>query len=475
MTQTAQDLKDLALDSAGIGIFTVDAECRVTWWNAAAERITGRSSGEMIGRRCCDLERTDCLSGDIDKDGRCSLFHGADTHSAECLVERPDGRSVRVLRTARLLRDDGGGVLGAVETITDLSPLAPENRRPIDLPRILDENSPVPGMIGESEAMQQTYRMIRFAADSESTVLITGESGTGKEMAARAIHRLGKRSEGPFVAVNCSALPESLLESELFGHVRGAFTGAVANKVGRIELAAEGTIFLDEIGDISPLIQLKLLRFLQDQEYQRVGESASRKARVRVITATNRDLYSLVRKGEFREDLFFRLKVFPINIPPLRERKSDIPALLNHFIGRFNRKTGKNLLRVHPEAMRLMLDYCWPGNVRELEHAVEYAFVLCQTEELSPYELPQEFLLMEYRRQFCPQGETVAPEGNSAKSVPGSTGERSEHLKLSERDRLLSTLRRTGWNRTEAARLLGVSRVTIWKRMKKLGINPAEN
>ena len=403
MSQIIDDLKVLALENVGVGIFTVDQGCRITWWNAGAERITGRAAEEMIGRRCCDLECASCFSGEMDKDGQCSLFHGSDTHTAECLIERPDGRSVRILRSARLLRDSEGELLGAVETITDLSALAQQTS--IELPRLLDESSPVPGMIGAGETMQQTYRLIRFAADSESTVLITGESGTGKEMAARAIHRLSKRSEGPFVAVNCSALPESLLESELFGHVRGAFTGAVANKVGRIELASGGTIFLDEIGDISPLIQLKLLRFLQDQEYQRVGESNSRQADVRVITATNKDLFQLTRKGEFREDLFFRLKVFPVNIPPLRDRKSDIPALLNHFIQRFNRKTGKNILKVHPEAMRLLLDYCWPGNVRELEHAVEYAFVLCQSEELSPYELPQEFLLMEYRRQYCPQGE----------------------------------------------------------------------
>lgn len=465
-------LSSLALDNAAVGIFVVDPDCRIIYWNSAAEAITGRSSEEMLGRRCCDLECATCGIANTEEDGRCALFKDQAVLSLECRIERQDGRNVKVLRTARLIRDSKGQALGAVETLTDLSILEQDATAKPDLPRILDESSPVPGMIGVSEAMQQAYRLMRFAADSESSVLLTGESGTGKEVAARAIHRLSKRSAGPFVAVNCSALPESLLESELFGHVRGAFTGAVSNKTGRIELAAGGIVFLDEIGDISPLIQLKLLRFLQDQEYQRVGESSTRKADVRVITATHRDLYQLVRKGEFREDLFFRLKVFPIHIPPLRERKSDIPALLDHFIQRFNNKTGKKVRRMHPDAMRILLDYCWPGNVRELEHAVEYAFVLCQGEEIGTFELPQELLLVEFRRQFCPQSQIGA---HLPGYPPAPVKAASWNNGADERQTVLDLLTRTGWNRSETARLLGISRVTLWKKMKKLGLASQEN
>jgi len=471
MSELSSRTLRLALENAATGIFVVDPDCRIRFWNRAAEAITGRTAEQMSGHRCCDLEHSDCGMGQPGDNGHCSLFKDRSPVSQECRIERPDGRSVRVLRTASPLYDPEGKLLGAVETLTELS--APEHSlAPApELPRILDEGSPVPGMLGGSEVMKQAYRLMRFAADSESSVLLTGESGTGKELAARAIHRLSKRSEGPFVAVNCSALPESLLESELFGHVRGAFTGAVANKVGRIELASGGVIFLDEIGDISPLIQLKLLRFLQEREYQRVGESTTRKADVRVITATHRDLYQMVRRGEFREDLFFRLKVFPINLPPLRERKGDIPSLLEHFVLTFNRRTGKHVRRVHPEALRLLLDYCWPGNVRELEHAVEYAFVLCQGEEIGTFELPQELLRAEFRRQFCQQSQTgsLNPDWPEADSViqPATNG-------ADQRQVLLGVLNRTGWNRNEAARLLGVSRVTLWKRMKKLGLTGSE-
>ena len=461
---------ELLLQSVGCGIFTVDTNYRITSWNRAAEEITGRASSQMIGRKCSEVLCGDCFNiPGCNSQDKCEFFERGLIDDTECIILRPDGTSVRVLKNAGVLYDSDGGVAGAVESLTDISTLkAPVS--PGETPEKKEGNvSPIPGMIGTSEPMLQIYRLIRFAADSESTVLISGESGTGKEMAARAIHDLSKRDNGPFVAVNCSALPESLLESELFGHVRGAFTGAVSNKVGRFELAKHGTIFLDEIGDISPLIQLKLLRVLQDHQYQRVGESNSIKADVRVITATNRDLFQLVRNGEFREDLFFRLKVFPIVLPPLRERKNDIPALLDYFIESFNRKTGKRIERIHPEAMKLLLDYCWIGNVRELEHAIEYAFVLCKGPEIGPFELPQEILRADFHSRVCPPetgGSGIA--GIPALSSPSFPDVRhSEHL---QRDQLLQVLEQTGWNQSAAARLLGVSRVTVWNRMKKLGI-----
>jgi two-component system response regulator HydG len=462
------EMLELLLENIECGVFTVDTQRRITSWNSAAERITGFKSEEMIGRHCRDLNSLNCFSDcDADKDD-CPVFRDGELKMRECVFSRPDGTTVRVLKNARLVYGRHGRLLGAVESLTDISALS-SRPAPIFQPASEEEEArPVPGMIGASDQMREVYRLIRFAADSESTVLVTGESGTGKELVARAIHNLSRREKESFVAVHCSALPESLLESELFGHVKGAFSGAIADKVGRFELADKGTIFLDEIGDISPLIQLKLLRVLQNQEYQRVGESLTRRADVRVIAATNKDLLAEVRKGEFREDLFFRLKVFPISLPPLRERQSDITELVHHFVAGFNRKTGKNIKSIHHDAMKLLLDYCWPGNVRELEHAIEYAFVLCQKEEIGPFELPQEILRVEFRKQFCPPGEQNI-------GLAAALSSDSALLRVGPRARptqaeLLGVLEQAGWNQSAAARLLGVSRVTVWNWMKKAGI-----
>ncbi|HUU28543.1 MAG TPA: sigma 54-interacting transcriptional regulator [archaeon] len=463
--ELSRQMLALLVDSLDCGIFTVDTEQRITSWNRAAEKITGFRSSEMIGRKCSDIKCLNCIKcGDYS----CSLFRDGEIKKVECVIERPDGRPVRVLKSGRLIYSAEGKLLGGVESFSAIAALKSDLSVGIGSEAGDDETLPVPGMIGSSQAMRQVYRLVRFASLSESTVLITGESGTGKELVAHAVHTLSSRSEGPFVAVNCSALPESLLESELFGHVKGAFSGAVSNKVGRFEITRGGTIFLDEIGDISPLIQLKLLRVLQNQEYQRVGESITRKADVRVITATNKDLFQEVRKGTFREDLFFRLKVFPIHLPPLRERKEDVPGLVEHFIRIFNRKTGKKISRVHQEAMKLLYEYCYPGNVRELEHAIEYAFVLCQGEEIGPFELPQEILRVEYRKQFCPPNQLTGQPGLSPAVAPILPG-RGRWARPG-REELLQVLNRTGWNQTQAARVLGVSRVTVWSWMKKMGL-----
>ncbi len=280
---------------------------------------------------------------------------------------------------------------------------------------------------------------------------IQGESGTGKELVAGAIHFNGARAGRPLVAVNCSALSESLLESELFGHARGAFTGAVRDRMGRFEEAHGGTIFLDEIGEISPYIQVKLLRVLQEKEIQRVGESKSRKIDIRIIAATNSDLYSLVKGGKFREDLYYRLKVFPITVSPLRDRKEDLPLLISHFVQVQNRKTGKHIKGVSPTAMRIMLDYSWPGNVRELENAVEHAFVLCEKDEIHNLDLPVEIRQTEYPPNRIP---AVFAMGSPAR--PKIMRETS-----------LELLVECGWNKAEVARRLGLSRTAVWKYMGK--------
>ncbi len=465
----SDSLLELIHQNVECGIFAVDADCRVIYWNAAAERITGRTATEMIGNDCCDMHCMDCVNHEKQNIDTCSLLkNGAETKAIECVLRRPDGTMVRVLKSAKGLRDEAGKIIGAVESLIDISSIKPDLTAYRGSSAQHEETAPVPGMIGQGVEISEVYRLIRFAADSESTVLITGESGTGKELVARAVHQLGRRSAGPLVAVNCSALPETLLESELFGHVRGAFSGAIRDKVGRFELAGGGTIFLDEIGDISPLIQLKLLRVLQNQEYQRVGESATSTADVRVIAATNKNLLDAVRRGEFREDLFFRLKVFPIALPPLRDRKGDINELVRFFIERFNQKTGKHVQHIDPEAMKLLMDYCWPGNIRELEHAIEYAFVLCQGQEITPFMLPQEILRVEFRKQYCPQGQhgSLAGQLTASDSAPLLPATRSRP----GREELLSALESGGWNQSATARFFGVSRVTVWNWINKYGI-----
>jgi len=364
-----------------------------------------------------------------------------------------DGHEILVIKNASVVRDEDGKIIGIVETVTDLTELDNARRRAEDATRQLQKMHHLGNIIGKSSNMQQVYAAIKAAASSTATILIQGESGTGKELVAGAIHYNSKLSKKPLVTVNCSALSESLLESELFGHVEGAFTGAIRDRMGRFEEANNGTIFLDEIGELSPFIQVKLLRVIQEREIERVGDSKRRKVDIRIIAATNKDTYDLVRKGVFREDLYYRLKVFPIHIPPLRERKEDIPLLIDHFIHTHNLKTGKDIRSVSREAMRIIMDYHWPGNVRELENAVEHAFVLCNRDQIDLSDLPVEIRELGYHP--IPPSTGPAPRGK-ARPRP----------ELS-RDRLLEQLDACHWNKAEVARRVGLSRTAIWKYMKK--------
>lgn len=309
--------------------------------------------------------------------------------------------------------------------------------------------------------MQIVFTAIKAASASNATILIQGESGTGKELVANAIHYNSERKNNPLIIVNCSALSENLLESELFGHVKGAFTGAIKDRIGRFEEAEGGTIFLDEIGEISPYIQVKLLRVLQEREVERVGESKTRKIDIRIITATNSNLLERVKSGEFREDLYYRLKVFPINVPVLRERKDDIPSLTQHFLILYNKSTAKNIRRVSHQAMQVMLDYHWPGNVRELENAIEHAFVLCDGEEIDVFDLPVELRKTEY--QHIPM-QQPAPNIHSPRKP----------IKFN-REELLQLLDECDWNKAEVARRIGLSRTAVWKYMKKWDIPLQKN
>ncbi len=411
-----------------------------------------------MAQPCRFLGFSTCLGikgdGDIK---RCAAFKGDPCGAVECFVRHKTGRDIPVIKNAIPVRDIANQVIGVIEAITDLSELETARTKVEEAARRLGERHQLDKIIGKSAEIQSVFTAILAAASSSSTVMIQGESGTGKELVAGAIHYQSPVAQGPFVIVNCSALPENLLESELFGHVKGAFTGALSDRIGRMEEADGGTLFLDEIGELTPLVQVKLLRVLQEKTIERIGESRKRQLDVRIITATHRDLYSLVRQGHFREDLYYRLKVFPIHIPPLRARKTDIPLLIKHFIDRQNLATGKQICRVAPSAMQNLLDYDWPGNVRELENAVEHAFVLCQSRTIALNHLPLEIREPGYRTtRSIPRNES------RGSSVSGEKG----HPKLNRKD-LINTLHDCNWNKAEAARRLGVSRTAVWKRMKQ--------
>jgi two-component system response regulator HydG len=418
-------------------IVTVDEELRVVELNRAAEKICGITRG-AIGKIFNSLEvgcRRNCLDAfveTIDKKKPVEMFH------IECHHKNRAGHVVS-LSTSPLL-DHQGLFSGAVIVIRD-------ETRLFDLERDLKERRQFHNIIGTSEKMQEIYSLIESLADVQTTVLITGESGTGKELAAEALHYKGIRSHKPLVKVNCSALSESLLESELFGHVKGAFTGAVKDKVGRFQRADKGTIFLDEIGDISHRIQLRLLRVLQDMEFERVGDSTPIKADVRVVAATNQDLAAKIRRGEFREDLFYRLKVVEIAVPPLRERREDIPFLVDHFIDKFNKKLDKDISAVSADVQQIFMEYSWPGNIRELEHTLEHAFILCRQNTIILDHLPGHIR-----------------DSSVVKARTHRDGGRDEASDI------FNALEKTGWNKAKAARLLGFDRKTLYRKIQKLNI-----
>jgi PAS domain S-box-containing protein len=441
------------IDAMAEGVFTLDQNGQISSWNPAMEKISGFTAADALGRTCDILQFSRCFGKVCPENFKeCGILKHGLTEAKECHLRHKDGREVPVIKNARLVRDENGNTIGVVETITDLTELKHARRRADEAVRRLGERHRFGNIIGKSPAMQEVFTAIRAAAASHAAILIQGESGTGKELVAGAIHFHSDRAEKPLITVNCSALTESLLESELFGHVKGAFTGALRDRTGRFEEADGGTVFLDEIGELSPFIQVKLLRVLQQQEVERVGESRRRKIDIRIITATHRDLYAMVREGRFREDLYYRLKVFPLWIPPLRSRREDIPLLTAHFIRMLNEKTGKRIRELSETVMRRFMDYPWPGNVRELENAVEHAFVLCQSGQVDLHHLP-----LEIRSATDPAAICRVPE-------PAPAPVRRIRP---TRKALIELLNACGWNKAEVARRLGISRTAVWKYMKK--------
>ena len=434
------------------GVLVVDPRGEIIAVNPSAERLTGYSAGELVGKSCRILDCTGCeIFGKGPAEQWCGLYARGDVRAKKCLITNKDHRAVNIIKNATILRDKDGKTIGAIETLTDMSEIVRQQQEIVTLRKTLHMDEGYHGIIGRSPAMQNLYELIDNVAQTESPVMIHGESGTGKELVARAVHEAGQRRKQPFIKVNCAALNQNLLESELFGHTRGAYTGADRTRIGRFEAAHGGTIFLDEIGDIPLSTQVKLLRVLEEKEIERVGDHKPIKIDVRIISATNKNLENLIAQGSFREDLYFRINVFPLNCPPLRDRKEDIPIIVQSFIRSNNQKTGKKILGLSPEALEKLAAYRWSGNVRELRNAIEYAFVLCSSGGIGVQHLPPRISGTELE---CRKPSAVRPVVAA------------EY----EKDILLEALRKAGGNQSQAARNLGVSRVTIWKRIKKYGI-----
>ncbi len=432
----------LILDNIRHGIFTIDGEGRITSFNRRAEEITGWSREEAIGRPCREIFRADLC------EGTCLLMRSIATGEAaedeEVTILTRDGRRKPISISTAALVDEEGEVRGGVEMFRDLSEIRV-------LKNHLSRSWRFEDLVSKAPAMQKIFELLPLLARSDSTVLIEGESGTGKEVIARAIHGLGPRRDGPFVAVNCSALPDTLLESELFGYERGAFTDARKDKPGRFALAEGGTLMLDEIGDLSPPMQAKLLRVLQTKQYEPLGGTRTVTADVRVIAATNTDLAREVRRRRFRQDLYFRLNVVRIDLPPLADRREDIPLLVRHFIERFNALQGRRIRRLTESAMAALMAYDYPGNVRELENAIEHGFVVCAGDVIQLEDLPAHIVEAAHAR---------------LRPVP----KKNLPLKLAEAETIRQALARHGGHRRKTAAALGISRNTLWRKMKRYGL-----
>lgn len=432
------------------GLMLVGPDGSILMVNRSFEHLTGYPAEEIVGRPC-KLLGCDACESMLTPESReyCNIFlpnHG-DIRQCRCVIIRKDGGLLSVLKNASVLRDESGKIMGAVETITDLTEIDHLDQQVGVLARQLIEDDYF-GIIGASPSMRKVFQLIEKAANSDAPIIILGESGTGKELVAQAIHDQGLRKNGPYVQLNCAALNASLLESELFGHIKGAFTGAYRHRVGRFETADGGDIFLDEIGDMPLPMQVKLLRVLETKQFERVGDHRPITVDVRIISATNKNLPEIIGKGLFREDLFFRINVIPIYLPPLRERKEDIPLLVNSFIRRLNNKSGKNIHGLSSNAMKRFMEYSWPGNIREMKSTLEYAFVVAESGLIDIEHLPLQLEM---------NGQTV--------KRPVKTDA------LFEKNALIEALRKSNCNQTHAARILGINRVTVWNRMRKYNID----
>jgi PAS domain S-box-containing protein len=426
------------------GLMVVDVDGNILFFNKAAEVITGYRKEEMIGKECTILDSDTCvILTDAGRQKSCDLFEKGVVHNKKCRIRSNDGRSVYLMKNAVVLKDDNGTVIGAVETMTDITSLYMKEIELEELKQELRQEYWFMGLLGMSAPMQKLFEQIRNAAESEAPVLIGGESGVGKNLVANAIHKLSRRKDGPFMQMNCGALNDQLLESELFGHKKGSFTGAISDRMGRFEAAHDGTIFLDEIGDMPLLMQIKLLRVLEEKVVERVGDHKPISVNIRLVSATNKDLYHLVPKEKFREDLLYRINSIFIKVPPLRARVEDIPLIAFHYLKKISIVNNKNIKSISPQALEIIKNYTWPGNVRQLINALEHSAITCKGDSIEASDLP-DYVFFQNKKNA------------EANNVP---------------EQLRSVLALHKGNKTLAAKHLGISRVTLWKRLKELGID----
>ncbi len=452
MKQPIENYTQIIIDSIADGVFTVDKDWKITSYNRAAEKITDIGKDEAIGRYCWEVFKASIC------EQRCSLRQTIE--SGRPIVNQPifiinsEGERIPISISTAILKDANGTLVGGVETFRDLSVIEELRKELTSQYSFLD-------IISKNKEMQRLFGMLELISESDATILLEGESGTGKELFAKAIHSLSHRKKGPMITVNCGALPDTLLESELFGYKAGAFTDAKKDKPGRLALAENGTLFLDEIGDISQLLQVRLLRVLQDKVYEPLGSTKSEKANVRIVSATNKNLENLVKKGLFRDDLYYRINVVKLVLPPLRKRKEDIPLLIDRFLNKFNKLCGKEIHGLSPEAMSVLMAYDFPGNVRELENIIEYATVVSQNSLVRIENLPENLL-----EGLDSKNKTATPK----------TSEKAFSFEAVEKDFIRETLRKNNWNRKAAAAQMGIHPSTLWRRIKRLNLEiPKQN
>lgn len=439
----SDNLKDHILDSIGEGVFTVDKDFRINFFNRSAERITGKSRDEVMGHFCKHVFRsevcfTDCPIAIVLKTKK-NIF------DFENKIQCKTGALKPIKLNAAVLYNENDEPTGGIVSFRDLSELETIGMN-------LQSESQFHGIIGHSKQMKDIFQLIEEIAETDAPVFVHGESGTGKELVANAIQKLSSRNNNPYIKINCSVFPSNLLASELFGHVKGAFTDAVKDRAGRFEIADQGTIFLDEVAEMPLQMQIQLLRVLQEGTFERVGESITRTSNVRVIAATNIDIKDALKNGKFREDLFYRLNVIPIEIPPLRNRPEDIVPLTRHFLNKFSLFYKKQIFEIEGDALNILLNYSWPGNVRELENVIEYAFVRTT------------------KKDFIEKSKLPPNVIQSAGSRPDSVNTKEFITDSHERAELIAVLEKFQWNKTRVAKELKIGRTTLWRQMKLLGL-----
>lgn len=450
VTMEMENHTRIILDSIADGVFTVNSDLRITSFNRSAEKITGIKKEEAIGRFCWEVFRASIC------EKRCAMKHtmatGQPVVNRAIYIVNLKGDRVPVSISTALLKEERGKIIGGVETFRDLSVVE-------ELRKQLSRKHSFQDIISKNKTMLKLFGILEQVSESDATILFQGQSGTGKELFAKAIHMLSPRKKGPMITINCGSLPDTLLESELFGYEKGAHSTAFKDKPGRLALANGGTLFLDEIGDISPALQVRLLRVLQDKTYEPLGSTKPQKTDVRIVAATNKDLEQLVQEGKFRQDLYYRINVVKLVLPPLRERMEDVPLLADHFIGKFNKLSGKDIQGLSPDVIPLFMSYDFPGNIRELENILEYATVVCRNGFIGLEHLPESM-----RTRFNVKND----EGLMKKENVGMSLDKIEKSYYTE------ALRQNNWKRSATAAQIGIHPTTLWRKMKRLKIETPE-